>query len=526
MSLTEPSFLFIFLPLFLALFALAGKIGSGRGALAVLLFASLVISATQGPWFLLLMTLSALINYALLLGIMLMRGRGSRSGIFLAVGIALNIALLVLFKYSAWLQWIPAIGPISLGLSAYIPITLSFLTFQRAVALLDGYSQPGLVTPGLFGAQAGQSSRPRLDGSLRFLSFATMFPNLLIGPIAYLTEVLPQFRESAFGKVKSLNLKIGLTLLVIGLFKKVVIADELGLFAVDPVYADLMAGKIVAPLAALLALFGYFAQLYFDFSGYSDMVLGIARMFGIRLPFNFESPLRAVGIIDFYRRWHITLTRVIARFLFTPLSIMGTRFAMRRKQKGVPARLISLWIPLLINFIVIGLWHGPALTFILFGTAHGIWYVIETEVRATKRWKRFRMNSSNLLRSMIGAAVTVPLLIVSFALFRSPSLAVFGDLLASLNGDWTRSGFDKGPLLGILRRLGFAYAILYLAPNAYELLARYRPGIRSFAVPSNTLPILRLIWRPTLIWGLFIAILGLAVLEFLSRSAPFVYRLY
>jgi D-alanyl-lipoteichoic acid acyltransferase DltB (MBOAT superfamily) len=255
------------------------------------------------------------------------------------------------------------------------------------------------------------------------------------------------------------------------------------------------------------------------------MALGIARMCGIRLPINFKSPLRAVGIIDFYRRWHITLTRVIARFLFTPLSVAGTRYAMRKRLKGVAAKAVSLWGPLILNFLVIGVWHSASITFVVFGLFHGLWYVIETEVRSSKRWKKLS-RSPSLMRTAAGMVYTSLLITISFALARSPSLDVFVGVFANLHGDWTNIGEGVGPFVGIVWRLTFALAIIYLAPNAYELLERYRPGITTWNVPSTTPTMLRFRWQPTLAWGLFVAALGLAVFSRLAQPVPFVYGIY
>jgi D-alanyl-lipoteichoic acid acyltransferase DltB (MBOAT superfamily) len=249
-------------------------------------------------------------------------------------------------------------------------------------------------------------------------------------------------------------------------------------------------------------------------------------MFGIRLPINFQSPLRAVGIIDFYRRWHITLTRVIARFLFTPLSITGTRFAMRRKLKGIRAKAVSSWAPLLLNFLVIGMWHSASITFVFFGAAHGLWYIVEVEVRSTRRWKRFAKETPGWIRGFAGGAITTLLITASFALARSPNLPVFFRLFTSLGGDWTDSGLDFPSMMGIARRLAFALAVIYFAPNAYEMLQRYRPGIPTFKVASTTPPLFRFLWRPTFFWGLVVAALGLLVLNRLAQPVPFVYGIY
>jgi D-alanyl-lipoteichoic acid acyltransferase DltB (MBOAT superfamily) len=458
------------------------------------------------------------------LAILRARARGTSAGAFLALGVGLNIVVLILFKYGAWFGWFPVVGRWMLVLNSAVPMTLSFLTFQRAVALLDGFAQPVAVQGSLDEPKPGEPGAPKLDSPLRFLSFASFFPNVLIGPIAYLSEVAPQFRHPSFGRVRALDVSVGLTLLVIGLFKKVFIADDLGRLVVDPVYTDVRLHHGVPPLLTSAALIGYFAQLYFDFSGYSDMALGIARMFGIRLPINFKSPLRAVGIIDFYRRWHITLTRVIARFLFTPLSVAGTRYAMRERFRGMHAKAVSLWGPLILNFLVIGVWHSASITFVVFGLFHGLWYVIETEVRSSKRWKKLFREPSRV-RTAVGMLYTSLLIMISFALARSPSLSVFVDVFRNLQGNWSDFG-ETGPFLGIVRRLIFALGIIYLAPNAYELLERYRPGITTWNVPSTTPELLSFRWRPTLLWGVFVAVLGLAVFNRLAQPVPFVYGIY
>lgn len=525
MSLTEPAFLFLFLPSFLLMFRLGGRIAGSRGALAILLGVSLLIIATQSRWFLLLTIVSAITNYGMLLAILHAQRSERSPRVYLVTGVALNIAVLVTFKYATWFGWIPAVGSFLLGLNSLIPMTLSFLTFQRSVALLDAFAQPESVEASLSFTRPGERANGKLDSLLRFFSFASFFPNVLIGPIAYLTEIAPQFRRRTFGRVRSLDLAVGVTLLVIGLFKKVFIADDLGRLVVDPVYTEVSLHHTVSPLLTTGALMGYFAQLYFDFSGYSDMALGIGRMFGIRLPINFKSPLRAGGIIDFYRRWHITLTRVIARFLFTPLSVAGTRYVMRRGITGVRAKAIALWCPLLLNFLVIGVWHSASITFVLFGLFHGTWYVVETEVRGTRPWKRWSRSSSRL-RTFAGILYTSLLITVSFALARSPTVTTFFDVFGNLRGDWTDIGEGPGPFLGIVRRLTFALAIIYLAPNAYELLDRYRPGITTWRVPSTTPGMLRFRWRPNLLWGLVVAALGLAVFSRLAHPVPFVYGIY
>lgn len=524
MTLVYPFFLFLFLPAFLACFALAGRIGGGRAALGTLVVASLLFAASQGTPFLIVMVLSALLNVILLFAAASPATTARNRGRIVWIGIALNILLLALVKYSIWLQGLPGIGPLSATLGALIPTTLSFLTFQRAVALLDSLGQRKDVARGLE-APAPGTAPSRADPTLRYLGFATMFPTLLIGPIAYLTEVLPQFARRSFGRLRGIDLSVGLTLLSIGVFKKFVIADQLGSDWVDQVYSQIAAGQSVSSDQAAMALVAYYAQLYFDFSGYSDIALGVARMIGITLPINFDSPLRATGIIDFYRRWHMTLTRVIARFLFSPLSIAGSRFASRRRLKGVRAKIVSLWGPLLINFTIIGLWHGPRLTFVLFGLIHGMWYVIETEWKNAKWWKKRRSAIAERWRLVGGAVITIPLLIVTFALFRSPTLTVFGELMHSLVAHRPAAApLHQDPTAVPIFLL--ACAIAMFMPNAYEMLRRYRGGIPSFANLSRTLAIFRFRWRPTLVWAVGSGLLILVAMRKMTVIVPFVYQVF
>jgi D-alanyl-lipoteichoic acid acyltransferase DltB (MBOAT superfamily) len=337
-----------------------------------------------------------------------------------------------------------------------------------------------------------------------------------------MSEFGPQIRKLGFGQLKRTNLQVGATLIVVGLFKKLCIADLIGL-RIDPIFSGVTAGEPATQAQALFAILGYFFQLYFDFSGYSDIALGIARVFGIRLPINFDSPLRATGIVDFYRRWHITLTRVIVLFVFTPLSLAGTRLAVQRHLRGWRLRALSAWLPFLVNFQIIALWHAAKYTFVVFGLVHGLWYVIETEVRASNSYKAYRAKTSDALRTIAGMAITAPPLILTFALFRSDSLGAFGRLvrLAAVGGPAPPALVSLG--LSDWAPIAAAAIIVYLMPNAYELLRNYRPGIRVFANASHTVPVMRLAWRPSLAWALLLVAAGAAAFLRLNYRAAFLY---
>jgi D-alanyl-lipoteichoic acid acyltransferase DltB (MBOAT superfamily) len=518
MNFLDATFLFAFLPLTLAAFALARRFAGPGGALAVTGAASVVFAIPFGWGFMTLALGSALVNYLIGRAI---TARASGGLGLLVGGLVFNLGLLIVFKYGPIFSWIPGAGAQFRLLAQLVPITISFLTFQRIVLILDAYQrQPDAVA--LF--RGAHEARGR--SGLAYFAFVMGFPNLVIGPIAYASEVAPRLLARTFGRIQRSDIEVGLFLLTVGLVKKLLIADPLGMNFVDRIFEEVGYGHPVLAVEVAVAMVAYYAQLYFDFSGYSDMALGVARMLGLRLPINFNSPLRATGIVDFYRRWHITLTRIVARFMFQPLSIIGTRFAAEHNLGRLSGRIVSAWIPLLINFEMIGLWHGAAWTFVVFGLIHGTWFIIETEVRRSKAWKRWAKSTSDQLRLRLGQAITIIPLMLTFSLFRSRDLPQFLRLFHYLSQDWL-AFFDHSTSRQILKEkyplLVLAFAIIWLLPNAYEMLARYRPGHITFPVPSQTPAAARFRWRPTLVWGVLTAVAGLAAVRALGTPAPFVY---
>jgi D-alanyl-lipoteichoic acid acyltransferase DltB (MBOAT superfamily) len=517
MSFVDPAFFLLFLPLALAVFYAAGRWGGASLAALVYGLASVVFCLPFG-WRFEALTLGSMVVNGLICGGLLSASAGPEQRRWLLrLGVTIDLVVLGLFKYVPAFAAIPAIGAIAPILLAWVPITISFTTFQRLVLLVDCYRRdPAAVA--LFGQ--GRA------GAVRFFAFAMGFANLLIGPIAFAAELGPQLRSRRFGRLHLIDIAVGVTLLAIGLFKKLVIADTLGIGLVDPVFTAIAAHHAVLGVDAGAAIPAYYLQLYFDFSGYSDMALGVARLFGLRLPFNFNSPLRATGIADFYRRWHITLTRIVARFLFQALSLKGTRLARRRKWKGLRRGLCELWLPLAVNFLVIGLWHGAAWTFAVFGLIHGAWYILETEVRRRRFFRNWSMLASDRLRTVLGQAVTIVPLTLTFALFRSASLGDYRRLLIAVVRRLPPSavpGATSGVHAAQWAELGGAFAIVWLMPNAMELLSRYRPGIVTFPVPSHTPRWFAFRWRPDWLWGVFVAALMAGVLRVCGYSAPFVY---
>jgi alginate O-acetyltransferase complex protein AlgI len=507
MLFIDPVYLFVFVPLVGLGFYLIGR---QTPAILFLTAASLVFYAGFGADYLAVFVSSMAVNAAFAWALLEHEGPARRP-IFLA-GIGCNIAFIFYFKYWGYLG--------SFGAGAFdvadlaIPVGISFYTFQQMGFLFDLYSAPEPTRRQL---GYGPTAAGRARALSRFLSYVAFFPQLVIGPIVYLHEYVAQIERPTFGRLRSRDLAVGVTLLILGLCKKV-LADQLGTLA-DPTFAAAADGSALSRFDAWVGALAYFAQLYFDFSGYSDMALGAARLFGIRLPINFDSPLRATGIVDFYRRWHITLTRLIARFLFTPLALWATRLAARRRYTGWRMRAWSSWLPFLANFQAIALWHGLSPTFILFGAIHGVWFILERELGSSKAMRRLTGRLPERSRFLLAAAATFLPLMLTFALFRSTSLASFGRLLEAMftgpNGE-IALGRDHLVLVA-------AFAIIWLLPNTNVLLKRFNPGLITWINPDRTPALFDLSWRPSFAWGVIVLILFSGALYHTNYEAPFLY---
>lgn len=334
-------FLCVFLPVTLAVFFLLGWRFPATIALGWLVGASLFFYAYWAPWQISVLALSLFGNFYL--GPRVAQGPHRKR--WLIVGVSLNISVLLFFKYSnpsyAYLnEWF------GLGWNWYhviMPLGLSFYTFQQLAYMFDSYKS-GHTEPSF----------------LRYTLFVTFFPHIIIGPLVNHRDMLPQFANPLTFRPQWTNFNTGLPIFFLGLFKKVAIADPLGRY-VDPAFAAVAAGEDLTLFEAWAAALGYTFQLYFDFSGYADMAIGIARLFGIQLPQNFNSPYQSRSMSELWRRWHISLMRFMREYLYIPLG--GNR-------KGALRQKVNLFIVM----VMCGLWHGDGAgwTFFVFGVLHGV----------------------------------------------------------------------------------------------------------------------------------------------------------
>jgi alginate O-acetyltransferase complex protein AlgI len=487
------SFIFLFLPVVLLGFHLIGSVGHHRVAIAWLVGASLFYYGWWNPAYLGLIIGSMLVNYAV--GIVLSStSRPEEKKIrkwLLIAGISANLLLLGYYKYANFfVENINTLAGLSLTVETIIlPLAISFFTFQQITYLVDAYR--GTTHEYSF---------------LHYALFVTFFPQLIAGPIVHHKEMLPQFARDALYTLRARHLAVGLTIFAIGLFKKVVFADGVAVYATQ-VFNAAEAGVELTFVEAWSGALAYSLQLYFDFSGYSDMAIGIARMFGIRLPLNFNSPYKACSIIDFWHRWHITLSRFLRDYLYLPLG--GSR-------KGETRRLANLLITMLLG----GLWHGAGWTFVIWGGLHGVFLAVNHGWRKLVS-TRIRPQNSNVLGRFFSWSLTFTLITIAWVPFRAATTDGAANILRSmliLNG--REEMFNNGLMSD--SDLQFMFALLLVAivfPNTQQIMRRYRPAFETYQGEIPRLHRRWLEWRPTMTWNLFcILLLVLSVLNMTGYS--------
>ncbi|HET8881730.1 MAG TPA: MBOAT family O-acyltransferase [Solimonas sp.] len=394
-------FLCFFLPITLVVFFVLGRRWGSAIALGWVVVASLFFYAWWNPWQVWVLAVSLFGNFYL--GKRVTQGEQRKR--WLAIGVTLNIAVLLFFKYSNptyhtldhWLD---------LGWNwrhVIMPLGLSFYTFQQMAYLIDSY-------------RAGESE----PSFLRFTLFVTFFPHVIIGPIVHHREMLPQFADPKTFIPQLSNFNLGLPLFFLGLFKKVAIADPIG-HLIDPTFTAAAAGHHLTLFEAWAAALGYTFQLYFDFSGYADMSIGIARLFGVQLPQNFDSPYKSRSMSELWRRWHITLMRFMREYFYIPLG--GNR-------KGPTRQKINLFL----TMIMCGLWHGDGAgwTFFVFGALHGVALIINMT------WTRWRETHDVQLGSWwnVYAAwlLTFMTWCLGLVLFRAATVGTAADIWKGMAG--------------------------------------------------------------------------------------------
>ncbi len=399
-------FILGFLPVTLAVYYLLGLLSLPRPALIWLTGASFFFYGWWNPSYLLLLFASILFNFNV--GVLLTRAARQGSPLrhtLLAFGVTGNLALLCYYKYAAFfVSNLGAVSGFDFQIQAVVlPLAISFYTFQQIAYLVD--------------AARGEAEEYSL---IDYCLFVTFFPQLIAGPIIHHREVMPQFAQVGTFRFSQANFATGITFFAIGLFKKVVLADTMGLFA-SPVFTAAADGAALSALKAWTGVLAYTLQLYFDFSGYSDMAVGLARLMGIHLPYNFNSPYKAVNVIDFWRRWHMTLSRFLRDYLYIPLG--GNRHGELR-------RYLNLFLTMLLG----GLWHGAGWTFVFWGALHGFYLMVNQGWHALRAQLGFSVGHGTPWGRGLARLLTLLAVIIGWVLFRAESTDAAFNLLSAMAG--------------------------------------------------------------------------------------------
>jgi alginate O-acetyltransferase complex protein AlgI len=517
-------FILFFLPVTVFGFFLLAKRGH-RFAAAWLAAASIFFYGWWNPAYVLLLLASIGLNYAF--GVRLARlhasGRDKHAGRFLAVVVSANLLLLCYYKYAGFfLANLRELTGITHDVAEIaLPLGISFFTFTQIAFLVD--------------ARRGKAKEYNF---IHYCLFVTYFPHLIAGPILHHGEMMPQFRNDATYRVKWENLAVGLTLFLIGLYKKTVLADGIAEF-VGPTFDAAAAGSPLTLLGAWGAALAYTFQIYFDFSGYSDMAIGLSRLFGIVLPLNFDSPYKAASIAEFWRRWHITLSRFLRDYLY---------FSLGGNRKGAARRYLNLFLTMLLG----GFWHGAGWTFICWGALHGIYLMFNHGWESL--CKALRFEPKNIFGwTAFAHLITFAAVVVAWVFFRAANIDAALAMLKAMAGMsglnspqcWLTSWSEAGAALGShggqfpesncfggdaiqVAWIAVLFVVCWTFPNTQEVFANFRPGMVSPGYRDITPgeSALKWKWRPNLAWLAVIAGFGIYAVLSISEFSEFIYFVF
>lgn len=536
-------FIFLFLPLVLATCFLLARHAGSDAAQLFLIAASIGFYAAWNVIYVPLLLGSITLNY-MLARQMIKESSTPRRHALLIVSIAIDLTLLGYYKYTNYLlTTVNSLTGTHFEMAAILlPLGISFYTFQQITLLVD--------------INRGQVKEFRFRD---FLLFVIFFPHLIAGPIVHHREMMPQFARATW-RFNWDNMAVGIALFSVGLFKKAVIADGLAVH-ITPLYSDANSGQVVSFVSAWAAAIGFALQLYFDFSGYSEMALGLARMVGIRLPMNFNSPLKATSIIDYWSRWHITLTRFLTAYLYTPMVMALTRHRMARRKKILAgarttpeAFLMLVVIPTIVTMFLAGLWHGAGNQYLVVGLLYGVYITVNHlwRIYRPRFWKS--QVSHDRVMGPVGFLLTFTGVLLTMVFFHVTSVPAGVNIVAGMMGVHgillPQALAEHFPTLGrtlssigiqfggqgvteVLSTLCWIAVLLFIAlglPNTLEIMRNHDPAIIETApsklgqVPSIVRYLDRaLIWSPSPRWAaVAVMMTGCGILA-LSQVSAFLY---
>ena len=474
------NFLFVFLPITLAGFYLLGR-KDEHWAASWLLLASLAFYVSWNLAYLPILAVSIVGNY--LAYRQILRAVEAHKRAWLILAVTGNLLLLGYFKYANF--FIQSVNDLTGAgihpLDVLLPIGISFFSFTQIAFLVD--------------ARQGKAQEVSL---WRYALFASYFPYIVAGPVLNHRDMLPQFADRANYAVTANNLAVGLTLFTFGLAKKLLIADNL-----VPVVDVAFAGDNPSLLAAWVGMLAYSFQLYFDFSGYSDMAIGVSRMLGFQIPFNFDSPYKAVNVSEFWTRWHISLSRFLRNYLYIPLG--GNRHGQFNRYRN-----------LMLTMLLGGLWHGSNWTFVIWGGLHGLYLCLQ---HGWQTWRGEGRPAPTRTLRVLSQVLTFLAVLVAWVFFRAPDLPAALEVLRGLVG---LNGLAPADAIGgwELSMVGIGAFIAFLMPNTNQIFMYFE---NRFPDAQAAFSLVRLRWRPTLGWALVTGVVLVIGILNLDRTADFIY---
>lgn len=464
-------FLLVFLPLVLLGFFLIGRWQKVNPSLIFIALASLVFYGYFKAEYVALIVITVIVNYGI--GGWIMKDRSNKKPFYL--GVCLNILLLCYYKYTNFFidNFNTCFGTSTTIAPILLPLGISFFTFQQISYLFDVNS--GLIKDRKF---------------ILYFSYVVFFPQLISGPIVRYTDVCHQLVKSARTKLDFDHLCSGFYLFTLGLAKKVLIADRIDVYA-SPIFKAAEQGDMVYFIDSWYGALAYTCQIYFDFSGYSDMAVGLARMFNINIPINFCSPYKSKNFIEFWKRWHISLSICFQKYIYTPIGL-----AMRHWQ----AKTLKQYLPFFITMTVIGFWHGAGWNFVLWGFIHGLYIAIN-------HWWRMSFNipfRNSKLWAISSIGITFFCVVIVNVLFRASDMTsalqmykgmlgmngvilpyVLNNFVSFEGSSVFQFSYYLFPALHehlpgmILITLLVSLLLIFIPRNSNDMLATFKPGVKN-----------------------------------------------
>lgn len=506
-----------FLPITYCVFVALVSRNRQRSALAWLIFSSLVFYAYWNPFFIIPLLISMAVNFAAGDYIADTNRQIHKRRNALIFSSTANLLTIFHFKYYNFIATnLSSLFDVNIPAhEKFLPLAISFYTFTQIAYLVDCYRN-------------GENERD----PLRYGFFVLFFPHLIAGPIVHYREIIPQVKDGFVRPAWGTHTLVALFVFSVGLFKKLIIADTLST-DVDAAFYNLSTGVNLTFGEAWMSTLGYSLQIYFDFSGYSDMAIGLSLLFGVRLPINFFSPYKAVNIIEFWRRWHITLSRFLRDYLYIPLG--GNR-------RGAFRRHINIMATMLLG----GLWHGAGWPFVLWGAVHGLYLVLNHGWIGLRKRIGF-ISNGGLLGIAVARTLTFTAIVLAWGIFRSDSLDSAVRLLRSLllfnglslprflaphlehlGGGFLRfdGAFNNGVISYHLTMTIFIIGgilIVNFLPNPYELLTDHPPTCDRAPKTIRNGRTVQLAWRPSVAWAVWCSLMFAVAVPAMSTVKQFIY---